>query len=74
MKGGDFIMYLKRYLIDLRKLSNQEREKIYSNIEKQSFITNIDIKNIGIYEVFWDSPTPIEKSITFPTGITITQI
>jgi len=67
-------MTLKRYLIDLRKFSLQKREKIYCDLEKQSFITSIDMKNIGVYEVFWDSPTPIEVSVTFPIGSIITLI
>lgn len=67
-------MSLKRYLIDLRKISLQEREKIYNDLNKQSFITTIDMKNVGIYEVFWNSPVPIEQSITFPIESIITQI
>ncbi|MBN1071175.1 hypothetical protein DVV81_08325 [Clostridium botulinum] len=67
-------MSLKRYNVDLRKLSLNEREKVYDILEKQSFITTIDLKNIGVYEVFWDSSTPIEESITFPSESIITQI
>ncbi|MBN1048736.1 hypothetical protein [Clostridium botulinum] len=67
-------MSLKRYNVDLRKLSLNEREKVYDILEKQSFITTIDFKNIGVYEVFWNSSTPIEESITFPSESIITQI
>lgn len=67
-------MSLKRYIIDLRNISLQDREKIYNDINKQSFITTIDMKNIGIYEVFWNSTIPIEQAITFPIESIITQI
>lgn len=67
-------MSLKRYNVDLRKLSLNERENVYDILEKQSFITTIDLKNIGVYDVFWDSSTSIEESITFPSESIITQI
>jgi hypothetical protein len=72
LKGGAYIVSLKRYIVDLTKLSSQERENIYRTLENKAFTT--EPKAIGIYEVFWESSFPIEKSIDFPIGTIISQI
>jgi hypothetical protein len=74
LKGGAYIVCLKHYVIDLRKLSPQERERIYSKLDQLAFNLIIHRESIGLYDVFWNSPTPIEKSISFPIGSIISQI
>lgn len=67
-------MSLKRYSIDLRNIDLKERTNLYNILEKSAFILSVDFKNIGLYEVFWDSSIPIEELVHWPKNAIITQI
>ena len=67
-------MSLKRYYINAQSLSLTEREALFTKIDRLSFITSVDVKNIGCFEVFWDSHEDIKKVVAFPPGCTITPL
>lgn len=53
----------KHYYVDLRSFPPDERKELYERLAGFSFICNpfLDRERFGIYDVIWDSSTPIEE-------------
>ena len=65
---------LNRYYVDASSLSVEERERIYSDLEHNCFITNIDLRHPGCYEAFLEDKYNLESLITFSDSCVVTRL
>lgn len=64
---------LNRYCIDASSLPPEERDEVYQKLERVCFITNVDLKNIGCYEVFLEETYDLKSLIDFPNSCIVTR-
>lgn len=59
----------RHYYVDLRSFPPKEREELYKRLYGFSFICNpfLDRERFGIYDVIWDSSTPLEEFLKIPS-------
>ncbi len=67
-------MSLGHYHVDARTLSPGTRAALFKKIDEASFMTAVDMKNPGCFEVFWESKADFVESMGLPSECKVTVL
>ncbi len=67
-------MELKRYYVDLHSYPPSTRGVLSDKLDRYAFICHAFPDKIGLYEVFWDNPTPISTILGIPQELVVTSL
>lgn len=67
-------MELLRFYVDLRSYPLEQRLSLTDKLEQNAFIVHPFLDEIGLFEVFWDIPTPISKILEIPESLVTTAL
>ena len=57
---------LKRYSVNLRDLSVEERHRVIDILDHQAAIASPSKNDPLVYKVYWNDPQPIEEAVNLP--------
>lgn len=67
-------MDLRRFYVDLRPYSPEERLVLSHKLENYAFICHAFPDAIGLFEVFWDYPSSISQILEIPDTLVTTVL
>lgn len=67
-------MDLLRFYVDLRSYPPEERLALSHKLENYAFICHTFPDVTGLFEVFWDYPSPISQILEIPDSLITTVL